>query len=85
MTVLNIEEIEYKFPIDYNSAFCNLVVTTPRKKIQTGIQKNDADKNYKQSKSIEFGWIYNGSQKIHHLLVIERQIYYLIILLRKKK
>lgn len=47
----NISEAMYKFPVDYNSAFCNLTIKTPREKIQAIVkEKNAAKQIYEMAK-----------------------------------
>jgi len=47
VTVDNINEAYYQFPVDYNSAFCDLVVRTPREEIRGLVkEKSEAKKIY---------------------------------------
>lgn len=49
-----ISEAKYEFPVDYNSAFCNLVILTPREEIQGVVQeKKEAQRTYEKGKEEE--------------------------------
>lgn len=52
VSVENIEEASYQFPVDYNSAFCDLVIKTPREEIRGIVrEKSEAKKMYDDAKS----------------------------------
>lgn len=51
VTVPGKSEGIYKFPVDYNSAFCDLIIATPREKIQGVVQeKSQAKETYETAK-----------------------------------
>ena len=48
----NITHASYQFPVDYNSAFYDLIIKTPREEIRGVVtEKNDANKIYNSAKS----------------------------------
>ena len=51
ITMDNIVDAAYEFPVDYNSAFCDLVIRTPREDIRGCVkEKSEAKKMYNDAK-----------------------------------
>ena len=51
ITIDGVEEAAYQFPVDYNSAFCDLLIRTPREDIRGRVkEKEEAKKMFDQAK-----------------------------------
>ncbi|XWV26325.1 hypothetical protein QJ857_gp0749 [Tupanvirus soda lake] len=52
ITITDISEATYEFPVDYNSAFCSLVIKTPREEINGFVrEKTEAKQIYNEAKT----------------------------------
>ncbi len=52
VTTSDVTEAMYKFPVDYNSAFCDLIIRTPREEIRALVkEKSEAKKIYSEART----------------------------------
>lgn len=71
---VDVSEASYKFPIDYNSAFCDLVIETPREKFRANVkEKVEARKIFDDAKRA------NKSAFLAEETKLDRDIYKLSI------